>query len=106
MVVPGTIRVVAGVVAGVVVGEVSVTVLQPLAGSQLVVVVSTLTVSAGLGFFVPAAISVSEGQYSVSGSQRSVAVEAVEAALVVVPVLAVFDSKYAGFSSAVAPVKE
>ena len=66
------------------------TVLQPLAGSQLVVVVSTLTVSAGLGFVVPATFSDSEGQYSVSGSQRSAAAEAVVA---VVPGSAVFGSK-------------
>ena len=103
---PGTVRVVAGtisvvpgtvrVVAGVVVGEVSVTVLQPLAGSQLVVFVSTLTVSAGLGLVVPTAISDSEGQYSVSGSHRSVALGAVAPVAPVVAVVlvsAVFGSK-------------
>ena len=98
LVVAGTVR----VVAGVVVGEVSVTVLQPLAGSQLVVFVSTLTISAGLGAVVgpdtlvlagavvPAAFSDSEGQYSFSSSQLSVAVGAVAP---VVLVSAAFGSK-------------
>ena len=87
-----------GVGVGVVVGD-SVTTPHPAAGSQLVVFVSTLTISAGLGVVagpdtlvlagavVPAAFSDSEGQYSFSSSQLSVAVVAV------VPVPTVFGLK-------------